>query len=157
MPALRRALTILPCPTCGWQPGLGAVALAQTADGPVTTFVAERRHRLMLTFGVLSYLTGVIILIADTAHRAAGCVVAGLLFGPMIFAARVITLKNTHWGKTWRGLSGKEKGLAMPGLTCGSTTSLAWRRVRMRTPLCDLAGTSGHREWARPTGLPGAA
>lgn len=78
----------------------------------------------MLKFGVLSYLTGVIILIAGTSHGAAGCVVAGLLFGPMIFAAGVMTLKNTHWGKTWWGLSGKEKGLAMPGLICGGFASL---------------------------------
>src|SRR5713101_7239729 len=86
-PHCAEALTVLPCPACGWQSGLVPVALARTADGPVITFVAERRHRLMLIFGVLSYLTGVIILIAGTSHGAAGCVVAGLLFGPMIFAA----------------------------------------------------------------------
>ena len=50
-----------PCANCGWEPGLVPVALTQTADGPVTTFAAERRHKFMLAFGVLSCLLGVAI------------------------------------------------------------------------------------------------
>lgn len=123
-PHCAEALIAVPCPTCGWQPGLVPVALAQTADGPVTAFVAERRHRLMLIFGVLSCLTGVIILIAGISHGTAGSVVAGLLFGPMVFAAGVMTLKNTRGGKAWWGLSAKEKGLAMPGLIGGGFVGL---------------------------------
>jgi hypothetical protein len=123
-PHCTEALTTFPCGNCGWQPGLVPVALARTPDGPVTTFVAERRHRLMLIFGALSCLTGVIILIAGISHGAVGSIVAGLLFGPVIFAAGVVTLKNTRGGKAWWGLSAKEKGLAIPGLICGGFIGL---------------------------------
>jgi hypothetical protein len=53
MPALRRGPDRPSLPCLRRQPGLVPVALAQTADGPVTTFVAKRRHRLRLIFGVL--------------------------------------------------------------------------------------------------------
>ena len=56
------SLTGPQCANCGWEPGLVPVALTQTADGPVTTFAAEKRHRFMLAFGVLSCVFGVGIL-----------------------------------------------------------------------------------------------
>lgn len=118
-PNCARALTIPPCGTCGWEPGLVPVALTQTPDGPQTTFVAEKRHKFMLIFGLISCFTGAIILIMGISHGAPGSIVAGLIFGPVIFATGVMTLKNTRGGKAWWGLSAKEKGLAVPGLICG--------------------------------------
>lgn len=107
------------CANCGWEPGLVPVALTQTAEGPVTTFAAERRHRFMLAFGLLSCLLGGIILIGGFSGGA-GDIVAGIVFGPLIFAAGVLTLKNTRGGKAWWGLSAREKGLAIPGLIAGA-------------------------------------
>jgi hypothetical protein len=112
-------LTTPPCEKCGWEPGLVPVALTQTPDGPVTTFAAEKRHKFMLIFGVLSCVLGVMILVGGISAGATGNIVAGIIFGPLIFAAGVITLKNTRGGKAWWGLSAKEKGLAVPGLICG--------------------------------------
>jgi hypothetical protein len=113
-----------PCATCGWEPGLVPVALAQTADGPVTTFAAEKRHRFMLAFGVLACLLGVAIVGSGISGGSAGGIVAGIIFGPLVFAAGVLTLKNTRGGKAWWGLSAKEKGLAIPGLIAGGFLGL---------------------------------
>jgi len=118
------ALVSPPCATCGWEPGLVPIALTQTPDGPVTTFAAEKRHRFMLAFGILSCLFGVIALIGGISSGAAGSIVAGIIFGPLMFAAGVMTLKNTRGGKTWWGLSAKEKGLAVPGLIAGGFLGL---------------------------------
>jgi hypothetical protein len=113
-----------PCATCGWEPGLVPVALTQTADGPVTTFAAEKRHKFMLAFGVLACLLGVAIVGEPVSHGSAGGIVAGIIFGPLVFAAGVITLKNTRGGKAWWGLSAKEKGMAIPGLIAGGFLGL---------------------------------
>jgi len=118
------ALITPPCETCGWEPGLVPVALTQTAEGPVTTFAAEKRHKFMLIFGVLSCVLGVMFLIGGISAGAAGNIVAGIIFGPAAFAAGVMTLKNTHGGKAWWGLSAKEKGWAIPGLLCGGFLGL---------------------------------
>jgi len=118
------ALTSPPCENCGWEPGLVPVALTQTPDGPVTTFAAEKRHRFMLAFGVLSCVFGVGILGQTISSGSAGSIVAGIIFGPLVFAAGVITLKNTRGGKAWWGLSAKEKGLAVPGLIAGGFLGL---------------------------------
>jgi hypothetical protein len=112
-------LTSPPCANCGWEPGLVPVALSHTADGPVTTFAAEKRHKFILAFGVLACLLGVAIVGEPISSGAAGGIVAGIIFGPLVFAAGVMTLKNTRGGKAWWGLSAKEKGLAMPGLIAG--------------------------------------
>jgi hypothetical protein len=117
-------LTSPPCENCGWEPGLVPVALTQTADGPVTTFAAERRHKFMLAFGVLSCVFGVGILGETISGGSAGSIVAGIIFGPLVFAAGVMTLKNTRGGKAWWGLSAKEKGLAVPGLIAGGFLGL---------------------------------
>jgi hypothetical protein len=113
-----------PCATCGWEPGLVPVALTQTADGPVTTFAAEKRHRFMLAFGVLACLLGVAIVGSGISGGSAGGIVAGIIFGPLVFAAGVLTLKNTRGGKAWWGLSAREKGLAIPGLIAGGFLGL---------------------------------
>jgi hypothetical protein len=117
-------LTTPACPTCGWEPGLVPVALTQTADGPVTTFAAEKRHKFMLAFGVLSCVFGVGILGETISSGSAGGIVAGIIFGPLVFAAGVMTLKNTRGGKAWWGLSAKEKGLSVPGLIAGGFLGL---------------------------------
>ena len=101
----------------------GPDRLTQTADGPVTTFAAEKRHKFMLSFGLLSCLLGGMILIGGFSGGAGG-IVAGIIFGPLIFAAGVLTLKNTRGGKAWWGLSAKEKGLAVPGLIAGGFLGL---------------------------------
>ncbi len=116
-------LTSSLCANCGWEPGLVPVALTQTADGPVTTFAAEKRHRFMLAFGVLSCVFGAMILIGGISSGG-GSIAAGIIFGPLIFAAGVMTLKNTRGGKAWWGLSAKEKGLAVPGLIAGGFLGL---------------------------------
>jgi hypothetical protein len=118
------ALATPPCENCGWEPGLVPVALTQTADGPVTTFAAEKRHKFMLIFGLLSCLLGVMILGGGISAGAAGNIVAGIVFGPLMFAAGVMTLKNTRGGKAWWGLSAKEKGLAAPGIIFGGFLGL---------------------------------
>jgi hypothetical protein len=123
-PNCAETLVSPPCATCGWEPGLVPVAVTQTADGPVTTFAAEKRHRFMLAFGVLSCLLGVAILGSGISGGSAGGIVAGIIFGPLVFAAGVITLKNTRGGKAWWGLSAKEKGLAVPGLIAGGFLGL---------------------------------
>lgn len=112
-----------PCTSCGWEPGLVPIALTQTTDGPVTTFAAEKRHRFMLAFGVLSCLFGPMILIGGISSGG-GSIAAGLIFGPLIFAAGVLTLKNTRGGKAWWGLSAKEKAMAAPGLIAGGFLGL---------------------------------
>ena len=116
-------LAIPPCQNCGWEPGLVPIALTQTADGPVTTFAAEKRHKFMLAFGILSCLFGPMILIGGISSGG-GSIAAGIIFGPLIFAAGVLTLKNTHGGKAWWGLSAKERGLAVPGLIAGGFLGL---------------------------------
>ena len=113
-----------PCVNCGWEPGLVPVALTQTADGPVTTFAAEKRHKFILAFGVLSCLLGVAIVGEPVSGGSAGGIVAGIIFGPLVFAAGVMTLKNTRGGKAWWGLSAKDKGLAIPGLIAGGFLGL---------------------------------
>jgi hypothetical protein len=117
-------LTRPPCENCGWEPGLVPVALTQTADGPVTTFAAEKRHKFMLAFGVLSCLFGVAILGHGISGGSASGIVAGIIFGPLVFAAGVMTLKNTRGGRAWWGLSAKEKGMAVPGLIAGGFLGL---------------------------------
>jgi hypothetical protein len=118
-------MTIPPCAACGWQPGLVPIAQTQTADGPVTTFAAEKRHRFMLAFGGLSCVFGVMFLIGGFASGGGGgSIVAGIIFGPLIFTAGILTLKNTHGGKAWWGLSAKEKGLAVPGLIAGGVIGM---------------------------------
>lgn len=112
-----------PCANCGWEPGLVPVALTQTTDGPVTTFAAEKRHKFMLAFGVLSCLFGGMILIGGISSGG-GSIAAGIIFGPLVFAAGVMTLKNTRGGKAWWGLSAKEKGIAIPGLIAGGFLGL---------------------------------
>ena len=72
----------------------------------------------MLAFGVLACLLGVMIFV-DGISGGAGNIVAGIIFGPLVFAAGVLTLKNTRGGKAWWGLSAKEKSLAAPGLIAG--------------------------------------
>src|SRR5579864_2204107 len=93
------SLTGPQCANCGWEPGLVPVALTQTADGPVTTFAAEKRHRFMLAFGILSCVFGVGILGETISSGSAGGIVAGIIFGPLVFAAGVVTLKNTRGGR----------------------------------------------------------
>ncbi len=112
-------LTTSPCETCGWEPGLVPIAVTQTPEGTMTTFAAEKRHKFMLIFGVLSCVLGVMFLVGGISAGAAGNIVAGIIFGPLVFAAGVMTLKNTRGGKAWWGLSAKEKSLAVPGLICG--------------------------------------
>jgi hypothetical protein len=85
----------------------------------MTTFAAEKRHKFMLIFGALSCVLGVMFLVGGVSAGAAGNIIAGIIFGPLVFAAGVMTLKNTHGGKAWWGLSAKEKSLAVPGLICG--------------------------------------
>jgi hypothetical protein len=113
-----------PCGNCGWEPGLVPVALTQTADGPVTTFAAEKRHRFILIFGVLSCALGVMIVGSGISAGAAGNIVAGIIFGPLVFAAGIMTLKNTRGGKAWWGLLAREKVLAVPGMICGGFLGL---------------------------------
>jgi hypothetical protein len=113
------ALITPPCPNCSWEPGLIPVAQTQTPNGPVTTFAAEKRHKYMLIFGVLSCVLGVAIVGSGISAGAAGNIIAGIIFGPLVFAAGVMTLKTTRGGKAWWGLSAREKGLALPGLICG--------------------------------------
>jgi hypothetical protein len=117
-------LIIAPCGNCGWEPGLVPVALAQTSDGPVTAFVVEKRHKFMFISGILACVLGVITFGGGVSGGFAGGVVAGTIFGPLIFSAGVITLKTTRGGKTWWGLSAREKGLAVPGLVCGAFLGL---------------------------------
>lgn len=117
-------LIITPCGNCGWGPGLVPVAQTQTPDGPMTTFVAEKRHRFMLIFGVLACVLGIVILGGGVSGRSAGGVIAGIIFGPLVFAAGILTLKNTRAGKAWWGLSAREKGLAVPGLIAGGFLGL---------------------------------
>jgi hypothetical protein len=123
-PNCAETLVSPPCANCGWEPGLVPVAVTQAADGPVTTFAAEKRHRFMLAFGVLACLLGVAIVGSGISGGSAGGIVAGIIFGPLVFAAGVLTLKNTRGGKAWWGLSAKEKGLAVPGLIAGGCLGL---------------------------------
>jgi len=90
----------------------------------VITFAAEKRHKLMLGFGVLSGILGVTILAGGICAGAAGNIIAGTSFGPLVFAAGVITVKNTRGGKARQGQSAKEKALAVPGLICGGFLGL---------------------------------
>jgi hypothetical protein len=78
----------------------------------------------MLAFGVLACLLGVTIVGHGISGGSAGGIVAGIIFGPLVFAAGVLTLKNTRGGKAWWGLSAKEKGLAVPGLIAGGILGL---------------------------------
>jgi hypothetical protein len=73
--------------------------------GPVITCTADKRHKLMLVFGVLSGILGVMILAGGICAGAAGNIIAGISFGPPVFAAGVITVNNTRGGTAWWTLS----------------------------------------------------
>ena len=68
------------------------------SPGLVTTFAAEKRHKLMLVFGVLSGILGV-MMAGGICAGAAGNIIAGISFGPLVFAGGVITVKNARGGK----------------------------------------------------------
>jgi hypothetical protein len=53
----------------------------------VITSAAEKRHKLMLVFGVQSGILGVMILAGGICAGAAGNIIAGMSFGPLVFAA----------------------------------------------------------------------
>ena len=69
--------------------------------GPVITFAAARPHKLMLVFGVLSGILGMMVLAGGICTRATGNIIAGITFGPLVFAAGVTTVNNTRGGKAW--------------------------------------------------------
>ena len=91
----------------------------------MTTFAAEQRHKFKFSFGLLSCLLGPMILIGGFASGGGGgSIVFGIIFGPLIFAAGIMTLKITRGGKAWWGLSAKEKLLAYPGIIAGGFLGL---------------------------------
>jgi hypothetical protein len=76
---------------CGWEPGQVPVALTETPNGHMTTFVAEKCHKFILIFGVLACAFGVIALASAASGRSAGSVVAGIIFGSPVLAAGVVS------------------------------------------------------------------
>ena len=68
----------------------------------------------MLAFGVLACLLGVVIVGSGISGGSAGGIVAGIIFGPLVFAAGVLTLKEHPRRQGMVGIVGEGKGLAYP-------------------------------------------
>jgi hypothetical protein len=107
-----------PCGTCGWERGLIVAYQKDTGDMVEVGFAAEKRHKMMLWSGLLALGSGVIVLIWGIASGG-GAIAAGLLLGPLMVAAGVLTLKITKRGRAWWGIPAKEKALAIPGMIVG--------------------------------------
>ena len=107
-----------PCGNCGWERGLIVAYQKDLGDTVEIGFAAEKRHTMMLWSGLLACASGLILFIWGIAHGGAA-IAAGLLLGPLAFAAGVLTLKITKRGRAWWGISGKDKARAIPGLIIG--------------------------------------
>lgn len=107
-----------PCDNCGWERGLIVAYHKDMGDMIEVGFAAEKRHKMMLWSGLLACGLGVTLLIYGFAHGG-GAIAAGILLGPLAFAAGVLTLKITKRGRAWWGIPGKEKALAIPGIILG--------------------------------------
>ncbi|GEM_PF-5240026 len=118
-------LTAQPCENCGWEPGLVPVAVTETPQGTLTSFAAEKRHRVKLTLGVLSCVLGVMLLMGGIAGGAPFNAAEGVIMGLVALAAGITTLKVTRAGRVWWGLSGRDKLLAAPGLVFGGFLALS--------------------------------
>jgi hypothetical protein len=123
-PVCGDALPAEPCGTCDWKRGL-IVACQQDAGDPVPVrFAAEKRHPVMLWSGLLACALGPVLFSWGIA-RGGTALAAGLLLGPLAFAAGVLTLKITRRGRAWWGIPGQEKARAIPGLIIGGGFGLA--------------------------------
>jgi hypothetical protein len=107
-----------PCDNCGWERGLIVAYQKDMGDMMEVGFAAEKRHKMMLWSGALACGSGMILLIWGLATGGAA-IAAGLLLGPLMFAAGVLTLKITRRGRAWWGIPAKEKALAIPGMIVG--------------------------------------
>jgi hypothetical protein len=107
-----------PCDNCGWERGLIVAYRKDMGDMMEVGFAAEKRHKMMLWSGLLACGSGVIVLIYGLTHGG-GAITAGLLLGPLMFAAGVLTLKITRRGRAWWGIPGREKAVAIPGMVIG--------------------------------------
>ena len=144
------SLTGPQCANCGWEPGLVPVALTQTADGPVTTFAAEKRHRFMLAFGVLSCVFGVGILGETISSGSAGGIVAGIIFGPLVFAAdRGLQEHPRRQGVV--GIVGEGKG---PGRARADRRRISRAVHHPDTPVLRRDDENVHRRVAWMTAMP---
>lgn len=111
------------CHACGWSRGLIPVAQTVGQDGrAVTTFTGEVRHRYILTFAIVTVLTGAGLFIGGLGTLFNGDPSGGLLAlgGVVIGAAGVATWKITEAGRVWWGLTPGEKLLAIPGIILGA-------------------------------------
>ena len=107
-----------PCDNCGWERGLIVAYRKDMADMMEVGFAAEKRHKMMLWSGLLACAGGVILLLYGFTHGG-GAIAAGLLLGPLMFGAGVLTLKVTRCGRAWWGIPGRERALAIPGMIIG--------------------------------------
>jgi hypothetical protein len=97
-----------PCGNCGWERGLIVAYQNDMGDTVETGFAAEKRHKMMLWSGLLACALGLILFIWGIAHGGAA-IAAGLLLGPLAFAAGVLTLKITKRGRAWWGYPAKRR------------------------------------------------
>ena len=107
-----------PCDNCGWERGLIVAYRKDMGDMMEVGFAAEKRHKMMLWSGLLACAGGVILLLYGFTHGG-GAIAAGLLLGPLMFAAGVLTLRVTRRGRAWWGIPGRERALAIPGMIIG--------------------------------------
>jgi len=113
------------CAECGWFAGAVPVAQSHSSDGTTTsTFVKEKRHTFYLAYALLSVFFGGAALVSGLGSGSAGGVLAGMLFGPLMIAAGVVTLKITQGGRVWWGLDPQEKAKALPGLVVGGAIGI---------------------------------
>jgi hypothetical protein len=107
-----------PCDNCGWERGLIVAYQKDMGDMMEVGFAADKRRKMMLWSGLLACASGVILVIWGIA-TGGGAIAAGLLLGPLMFAAGVLTLKITKGGRAWWGIPSGEKALAIPGMILG--------------------------------------
>ncbi len=107
-----------PCDNCGWERGLIVAYRKDMGDMMEVGFAAEKRHKMMLWSGLLACGMGVIMPIWGIA-TGGPAIAAGILLGPLAFAAGVLTLKITKRGRAWWGIPAREKALAIPGIVLG--------------------------------------
>jgi hypothetical protein len=112
-----------PCDNCGWERGLIVAYRKDMGDMMEVGFAAEKRHKMMLWSGLLACGLGATLLIYGFTHGG-GAIAAGLLLGPLAFAAGVLTLKITKRGRAWWGIPGSQKALAIPGMIIGGSFGL---------------------------------
>jgi hypothetical protein len=147
-------LTSPPCATCGWEPGLVPVALTQAADGPVTTFAAEKAgmgtiYRRLRSAAIILVLALVAPLVAVGSAQASSAPTAPS-------NVKLAPYGALHFYLTWTPGSGQTGFQVTNGVTTENVTSAtqdyySWAVAAPQTYMCFAVrayNASGYSPWA---------